>query len=84
MFVQAFGVGGGNVDGFAVGPADVLGRVDEVGLVDVPGSAQPARIDVAAAIARSPDVVDRTGVIRAVPGKGAEPPSRRTQDDQPN
>jgi alkanesulfonate monooxygenase SsuD/methylene tetrahydromethanopterin reductase-like flavin-dependent oxidoreductase (luciferase family) len=84
VFVQAFAVGGGDVDGVAVRPADVLGCVDAVGLVDVPGSAQPARIDVAAAMARSPGVVDRIGVIRAVSGKGAEPRSRRTQDDKPN
>src|ERR1700686_4140969 len=86
VFAQAFGVGG-DVDGVGVGPADVLGPVDAVGLVDAPGSAQAARIEVAAAMARRPGVVGRTGVIRAIPGNGAEPPSphtrRPTQNTEP-
>jgi hypothetical protein len=58
--VQTFGVAveAGETDGVAAG------NVDAVGLVDVPGRAQAARIDVAAATARRPGAVVRIRVIR--------------------
>jgi hypothetical protein len=57
--VQTFGVAveAGETDGVAVGDVGV-------GLEDVPGRAQAARIDVAAAMARRPGAVVRIRVIR--------------------
>jgi len=65
--VQTFGVGVGasvgvgeaEPDGVEVGTADPDGVV-----VEVPGSAQEARIVVAAATARSPGAIVRMPVIR--------------------
>src|ERR1035441_6582571 len=72
-FVQTLGVGVGA--GEPVGA--VVGLVEGLGLVPVPGSAQAARIDVAAMTARSPGVVLRIRVIRSASPKGADPPFRR-------
>jgi hypothetical protein len=58
--VQTFGVAveAGETEGVAGGD------VDAVGLVDVPGRAQAARTDVAAAMARRAGAVGRIRVIR--------------------
>ena len=79
MLVHTTGVGvGAGVD---EGDGVAVGVVDDVGLVDVPGSAQAARIDVAAATARSPGAVVRMWVIRVAPAKGAERRAAEYQRD---
>jgi hypothetical protein len=84
VFVQAFGVGVGDAVGVEVGPVEALGSADALGLVAVPGSAQAARIDVAAAMASSPGVVLRIAVIRAARQKrGRTTPSGVSQTINP-